>query len=528
MPTAPSSTTRTASFNALPAAGSGASNTTATDTFTYTLTGGDTATVTITITGVDSDDTLHGTAGNDALTGGIGNDSYFVENSGDAINETAGQGTLDRVYASVSYVLGGRATISRRWRPPTRSAPARSISSGNELANRPSTAMPAINTLKGGGGNDVLLGLAGDDTLNGGAGDDRLYGGTGQNDMAGGTGQRLVHRRQPDRRDHRGGGRGHARPRVHDVNYTLTAGAHVEIMSPTTIFTGAINLTGNELANTIYGNNNINVLGGAAGNDVLAGLGGTDTLNGGDWRRPPARRRRRRHSQRRQRQRPPAWRSRRRQRSTAAWATTDWKAARARTTWPAAWVTTPIRHQRHRHRDRRAGQGSLDRVYTSVSFALAVGAQIEFLATSNIAGTTAINLTGNEFANTIYGNNGANVIAGKGGNDTLGGRGGADTFVFDTFAHTTANRDIIADFNGAQDTIRLAKSTFTKLTGNAGTTLSADQFVIGPDALDANDRILYSNGALIYDHNGNVAGGEQLIAVLSGRPTLSNTDILLG
>ena len=161
-----------------------------------------------------------------------------------------------------------------------------------------------------------------------------------------------------------------------------------------------------------------------------------------------------------------------------------------------------------------AGQGTLDRVYTSVSFALAVGAQIEFLATNNIAGTGAMNLTGNEFANAIYGNNGANIIAGKGGNDTLSGRGGGDTFVFDTFAHTTANRDIITDFNGAEDSIRLAKSTFTKLTGNAGTTLSADQFVIGPDALDANDRILYSNGALIYDHNGNAAGGEQLIAVL--------------
>jgi Ca2+-binding RTX toxin-like protein len=77
------------------------------------------------------------------------------------------------------------------------------------------------------------------------------------------------------------------------------------------------------------------------------------------------------------------------------------------------------------------------------------------------------------------------------------------------------------------DTLR-GVSTFTKLTGNAGTTLSADQFVIGPHALDANDRIIYSNGALIYDHNGNVAGGEQLIAILSGRPTLSNTDILLG
>jgi hypothetical protein len=55
-----------------------------------------------------------------------------------------------------------------------------------------------------------------------------------------------------------------------------------------------------------------------------------------------------------------------------------------------------------------------------------------------------------------------------------------------------------------QDSIRLANSVFSKLTGNAGTALSADQFVIGPRALDANDRIIYNKGSLIYDQNGNV------------------------
>ena len=167
-----------------------------------------------------------------------------------------------------------------------------------------------------------------------------------------------------------------------------------------------------------------------------------------------------------------------------------------------------------------------DRITVGVDYTLAAGVSVEMMMTRVAAG--AVDLTGNELANTIFGNNSANVIAGKGANDTLFGNGGADTFVFDTAPNTATNRDIIAGFNGVQDTIRLAKSVFTELTGNAGTTLSADQFVIGPAALDANDRIIYNNGALIYDHNGNVAGGEQVIAFLTGKPALSNTDILLG
>ena len=91
-------------FDALPTPASGASNTPGTDSFTYTITGSSTATVTVTITGVDSDDTLIGTAGIDNLSGGIGNDLYFVGNSGDGVNEAVGAG-YDIVAATVDYVL---------------------------------------------------------------------------------------------------------------------------------------------------------------------------------------------------------------------------------------------------------------------------------------------------------------------------------------------------------------------------------------------------------------------------------------
>ena len=86
----------------LPAPGSGASNLSVTDTFTYTVT--PTASVTVTVTGVDSDDTLIGTAGIDNLSGGIGNDLYFVWNTGDGVNEAVGAG-YDIVVANVDYIM---------------------------------------------------------------------------------------------------------------------------------------------------------------------------------------------------------------------------------------------------------------------------------------------------------------------------------------------------------------------------------------------------------------------------------------
>ena len=49
--------------------------------------------------------------------------------------------------------------------------------------------------------------------------------------------------------------------------------------------------------------------------------------------------------------------------------------------------------------------------------------------TTNAKGKSAINLTGNDFAQQIIGNAGANVLDGKGGADTLTGGAGKDVFV---------------------------------------------------------------------------------------------------
>ncbi len=62
-------------------------------------------------------------------------------------------------------------------------------------------------------------------------------------------------------------------------SYALGAGVHVEILSTTNnAGTGAINLAGNALVNSIAGNNGANVLDGGGGSDTLNGLGGADTF----------------------------------------------------------------------------------------------------------------------------------------------------------------------------------------------------------------------------------------------------------
>jgi hypothetical protein len=77
-----------------------------------------------------------------------------------------------------------------------------------------------------------------------------------------------------------------------------------------------------------------------------------------------------------------------------------------------------------------AGGGLADRVLASVSYSLPAGAEIEFLSTPDAAGTAAINLTGNELANTIQGNAGPNTLNGRGGDDDIDGGIGIDTAIF--------------------------------------------------------------------------------------------------
>ena len=94
-----------------------------------------------------------------------------------------------------------------------------------------------------------------------------------------------------------------------------------------------------------------------------------------------------------------------------------------------------------------AGGIGRDIVLASVSYALTSGSEIEELRTTIDRGKGAINLTGNDFDQTIVGNAGANTIDGRGGADMLFGGAGNDIFLYTTASIANPLRfDTIADY----------------------------------------------------------------------------------
>ena len=242
------------------------------------------------------------------------------------------------------------------------------------------------------------------------------------------------------------------------TSYALNAGAEVETLSTTNAGNiAAISLTGNEFAQTLIGNAGDNYLDGGAGADTLQGLGGNDT-----------------------------------------------------------YIVDNAGDQ-----VLEAVGGGNDLVAALTSYALNAGAEVETLSTINAGSNAAINLTGNEFGQTIIGNAGANVLDGGLGADTLQGLGGADTFAFTT-ALGGGNVDAITDFVHGTDKIALDDAIFGAGIGTPGA-FNANAFVIGTAAGDADDRIIYDSatGQLFYDADGNGAGAAVLFATLQGAPVRS-------
>ena len=124
-----------------------------------------------------------------------------------------------------------------------------------------------IENVRGGSGNDVLLGNSAANTLTGNGGNDTLDGRGGADTLNGGLGNdTYVLAAENDTVIDSGG--------VDRITSTITRSlaGYSTIENLTLLGSGNINGTGNALANTIIGN---------AGNNILDGGAGADTLNGG-------------------------------------------------------------------------------------------------------------------------------------------------------------------------------------------------------------------------------------------------------
>ena len=238
-----------------------------------------TGTANINATGNDGDNILVGNAGNnrldgglgaDTMSGGLGDDVYIMDNagngnyySGDRVYEGFGEGN-DTIIRSFDTSLILESNVENLILAGTVYR-----GNGNEL-NNVITGNDADNNLLGLGGNDTLIGGGGNDALFGSEGADTLIGGTGDDyyeiDNAGDTIVEFANEGDDFVRS--------------TVSWTL--GANLERLA----VDGNENLTvtGNSLANGLWGNFGNNTLTGGLGNDYLSGGQGNDVyvFNRGD------------------------------------------------------------------------------------------------------------------------------------------------------------------------------------------------------------------------------------------------------
>jgi serralysin len=213
-----------------------------------------------TLSGAAGQDILDGGAGADTMAGGLGGDHYLVKDALDVVIESADEG-IDLVESTITYALG--ANVENL----TLTGNAALSGSGNAMAN----------VIAGNNGANSLMGMAGNDTLTGGAGDDRLDGGTGADHLSGAVGNDVYVVDSIGDVVTELAGQGVDRVEA-SIDYTLGAGVEKLVLTGT----GAIDGTGNTVANVITGNAAANLLDGGFGADTLKGGDGADRLMGGD------------------------------------------------------------------------------------------------------------------------------------------------------------------------------------------------------------------------------------------------------
>lgn len=197
-----------------------------------------------TLYGKGGNDTLVGGSGADDMRGGKGSDTYFVDQIGDQISESAEANSKDVLFSTAqTYTLAQGCEVEE-----LRLLTGGVTLKGNELAN----------LMVGNAAANTLLGQFGDDTIMGGGGNDDLQGVNGIDTV--------------DYSD-----------KVQGIRLTLRES------SAATVFVGGVaedtisgfeNVIGGAGADSITGDSERNHLRGGGGNDTLAGGTGFDTLDG--------------------------------------------------------------------------------------------------------------------------------------------------------------------------------------------------------------------------------------------------------
>lgn len=379
--------------------------------------------------GEQDGDVLDGGAGADSMFGGTGSDTYYVDNSSDYVEDEAETSySYDQVYASVSFTLGaniegltltGRGTLT---------------GTGNSL-NNDITGNESANALYGLGGADTLYGGVGADSLYGGEGSDYLDGETGSNYLEGGSGNDTYRINSASdtavETDTSANGGIDTISLGYATSWSLAAG--FENLS---LYSGAVNGTGNAANNDISGTSSANTLTGLAGNDSLHGYGGSDVLDGG--------------------------------------AGTDYlEGSSGNDTYYVDSSTDQAIEYESYYYDEEGyyyeyDTGGVDTVFSTATYALD-----RYIENLTLTGTAKIDGTGNDLANTITGNTGDNYLTGNAGNDTLvGGAGndqlfggvGADSMTGgsgdDAYYVDTAGDVIVETAGGGTDRV-YAKATHT-------------------------------------------------------------------